>query len=261
MVIKNKKFFYVFILFLFFIVLKSCGNKKLEVVFDIDISVDNEYRLLVSSKTNLPDNTNLLLTLSDNETNTILGQTKNIVKNKEIVFDQIKPNNIGIENGKYKVSISMGLPNSQPKEVVNKIGINGKKLYGQYVIEYDDNKSFKYETIIEIYDSPVQPIEEIKTNIDDLATTYQNLYEELMSFKNDPQFHNVGFGSSKPTPYKNWLEKVEIAANSYTGIQQAKNRLFFSELRQLGMEYMRSKGSETEYTKEKNEELKEIFKN
>ena len=72
------------------------------------------------------------------------------------------------------------------------------------------------------------------------------LYEELHSFKDDPTFHEVGFGTC--CRFHDWHTRVE-ALQSQAGLETlADIGVLPGDLMTLGMEYMRTKGRPTEYT-------------
>ena len=72
------------------------------------------------------------------------------------------------------------------------------------------------------------------------------LYEELRSFKDDPSFHEVGFG--RCCRFHDWKTRVE-ALRSRAGFETlADIGVLPGDLLMLGMAYMRSKGRPTEYT-------------
>lgn len=72
------------------------------------------------------------------------------------------------------------------------------------------------------------------------------LHEELHSFKDDPHFHDVGFGTC--CRFHEWQTQVE-ALQSSAGLETLTDvDVLPGDLLTLGMEYMRSKGRPTEYT-------------
>ncbi|MYC99803.1 MAG: hypothetical protein F4X13_11135 [Gammaproteobacteria bacterium] len=78
------------------------------------------------------------------------------------------------------------------------------------------------------------------------TTQLLTLYEELHSFKDDPNFHDVGFGTC--CRFHDWQTRVE-ALQSSAGLETlADVGVLPGDLLTLGMEYMRSKGRPTEYT-------------
>jgi hypothetical protein len=83
---------------------------------------------------------------------------------------------------------------------------------------------------------------EFSANTKELLT----LYQELHSFKDDPNFHEVGFG--RCCRFHDWQTRVE-ALRSKAGLETlADVGVLPGDLLTLGMEYMRSKGRPTEYT-------------
>jgi hypothetical protein len=79
----------------------------------------------------------------------------------------------------------------------------------------------------------------------------RELYVKLKAFKDDPAFHETGFGAGLPYAHQ-WLQRV----NTLDGEMSVKNgyppALASSAgyLRQLGMEYMRSRGGENQTTRD-----------
>lgn len=89
-------------------------------------------------------------------------------------------------------------------------------------------------------------IPNLKKPIDIFKET-KSLYLELMNFKNSSGFKNYGFMPGYK--YHSWLKKVE----KYENYPEAKNLLnkgiVLGELKMLGLEYVSSKGKETEFTR------------
>ena len=103
-------------------------------------------------------------------------------------------------------------------------------------------------------DASPAPVQKSESSVDSdeptefSANTKQllTLYEELHSFKDDPTFHEVGFG--RCCRFHDWQTRVE-ALQSKAGLETlADVGVLPGELLTLGMEYMRSKGRPTEYT-------------
>lgn len=78
------------------------------------------------------------------------------------------------------------------------------------------------------------------------ATRLKALYEELQGFKNDPEFHEGGFGNC--CKFKAWLKEVEKLDDEDTMHFLIEVGFVPGDLRMLGMEYMKSGGRTTEYT-------------
>ena len=103
-------------------------------------------------------------------------------------------------------------------------------------------------------DASPEPVQGLESNVDsDEPTEFSahtnqllTLYEELHSFKDDPTFHEVGFG--RCCRFSDWQTRVE-ALRSKAGLETlADIGVLPGDLLTLGMEYMRSKGRPTEYT-------------
>src|SRR3546814_7559 len=76
---------------------------------------------------------------------------------------------------------------------------------------------------------------------------FKSLYNELLQFKNSPDFIRYGFGEGGP--YHKWLKEVQTLKNNPDSKLLLKKGFAIGELEQLGMEYASSKGQETDVTK------------
>lgn len=84
------------------------------------------------------------------------------------------------------------------------------------------------------------------------------LYLELMQYKDESEFHQSGFGVC--CKYHKWLIKVNNLKND--PVQEklvSKIDITAVDLHLLGLEYMKSKGKETEYTRFINPEFKKAL--
>lgn len=80
--------------------------------------------------------------------------------------------------------------------------------------------------------------------VDQLAT----LYKELVRFKGEPKFKEVGFGQC--CQYHSWMARVEGLRDKASREIWLQVGVVPADLLMLGLEYVRSKGSETAYTRE-----------
>lgn len=102
-------------------------------------------------------------------------------------------------------------------------------------------------SVVKINDKPKPKTEvEIEAEIAELKQDFSKLFDELMGFKDNKKFHEFGFGQGGA--YSSWLEQVRSMDKKYKGMLQIQTGLLFGELAQVGLDYMRSKGTETEYT-------------
>lgn len=81
----------------------------------------------------------------------------------------------------------------------------------------------------------------------------QTKLAELDSFKSDPKFHELGFGVGGP--FNAWLKSVEAKRGS-TEFSRSE-RIAVGDLQQLGLEYMKTKGRENDYTRWAREQITE----
>ena len=84
--------------------------------------------------------------------------------------------------------------------------------------------------------------------LSDEAKEIKALYNELQDFKDDPEFHEVGFGVC--CRFNEWVQKVEELRDR-TGVEIVQELGFVpGDLLMLGMEYMKSKGQPTSFTRD-----------
>lgn len=97
----------------------------------------------------------------------------------------------------------------------------------------------------------------IKTADDTVLTRYKNIYNKLMSFKNSPDFHFHGFGTGGK--YHGWY----MATQNFTEEEDLHlvqtYGIVSGDLLMLGQEYLKSQGQETDFSRNKREELEKIF--
>lgn len=73
------------------------------------------------------------------------------------------------------------------------------------------------------------------------------LFNSLMEFKGKSDFHNYGFGVGYK--YNKWLRDVQELKNTPEANLLLKYGFVVGDLEMLGLEYLESKGQETEYTR------------
>ena len=77
----------------------------------------------------------------------------------------------------------------------------------------------------------------------------KTLYEELKKFKDDPKFHEIGFG--RCCRFYKWMERVKPLRSKKRARAILMEVGFFpGEVLQLGMEYLKTKGRPNSWTKE-----------
>lgn len=209
---------------------------------------------------NLPAGTHATLSVKNN-----LGyqEQKDIVISEngqkvEIRFENKNKFNNGIYDFEIIVPIS-----GQPENVISVFGINGELLTGNLIEKTNsDLLQIRYKKTLTIdREAEAERLkksqEKAEKEIAYYKTEIQDMLESLLKFKNDPDFwyYGLGIGSN----YNWWLKRMEslekrIDNSPYFG---TRFKTIPRELIQIGMDYIKSHGLETSYTREA---LKEIRK-
>jgi hypothetical protein len=101
-------------------------------------------------------------------------------------------------------------------------------------------------------------IEKIKVKPEKtILSEVRQLYLELMSFKNDPLFHKVGFTSENK--YSDWLDRVGKLNEDSRSKGLLKKGIPLEDLRNLGLEYFKSGGKETSFSSFANGQFRKAF--
>ncbi len=103
--------------------------------FDVEIetkTIENNGMHSFIINTNLPDETELMLTLSDKFSDYI-GQTNVTIKNGTATSEEFSSNGNPL-SGKYTLTVSMSIPSLQTDNVRAIIGEKGEYITGKYVI-------------------------------------------------------------------------------------------------------------------------------
>jgi hypothetical protein len=90
-----------------------------------------------------------------------------------------------------------------------------------------------------------------------ILSEVRKLYLELMSFKDDSLFHKVGFASKNR--YSNWLDRVGKLNEDSRSKGLLKKGIPLEDLRDLGLEYFKSGGKETAFSRFANGQFRKAF--
>lgn len=107
---------------------KTEQNNKIEVFLDVTVN-ENNGQPIFTVNTNLPDETDLMLSLSGDD---YTGQTHAIVNGGIAASEQFSNKGKSL-NGKYILSVSMSDPKLQSDNVKAIIGEYGEHMSGKYV--------------------------------------------------------------------------------------------------------------------------------
>jgi len=107
------------------------GNTELEVTLDVSYEIQNG-KVFFIVNTNLPDKTELMLTLSNSVG--FRAQTKVTIENGTAKSEGFSNKGEPL-SGSFDLAVTMSLPRLQSENVVAVIGSNGEFLTGPYVVE------------------------------------------------------------------------------------------------------------------------------
>lgn len=133
-------------------------------------------RAVVSGETNLPDDTELLISLSSDTTG-FRAQDKSIVSNQKFSAGPFGPES-GLSAGNYIVDVIMPIASVQPENVQSIVGNNGQHLTGPLVkdsswggktVEYSFPYTFGSNASIQQAESDqVQLVSDVRSSIEQL---------------------------------------------------------------------------------------------
>ncbi|NQY79027.1 MAG: hypothetical protein HRT47_01820 [Candidatus Caenarcaniphilales bacterium] len=230
------------------------------VSFENLLAENTEEGVLVTGETNLPDGAILRVGLELKSNWKI--STHNSVKIEDGKFEALLCSYQPCRSGLYIVSVL--LPMQHDAEIVEILGRLNKKIRGDLVKGNDgDLKTAKKEFDFQLNNSAEDTKLKAKRQLaSDLLNKYQNLYNELISFKNQPSFHRLGF--SQGSTYASWKARVGELEQEFRDSDifvPGKKPIIVqpSTLKVLGNSYMRSRGQETSNTLHNRHLFEELF--
>jgi len=100
--------------------------------------------------------------------------------------------------------------------------------------------------------------EKIEVNPEEpILSVVRQLYLELMSFKDDSTFHKVGFAPDHK--YSNWMDRLGKLNEDSRSKGLRKKGIPLEDLRDLGLEYFKSGGKETAFSRFANGQFRKAF--
>ena len=236
-----------------------------DVTIDVNVTELPDRRVRIHGTTNLPGNTNLMLSIEERMQGGFRGQSKCSVASDGSFHSEAFGPRGGLKDGLYVAEVVMPIPRVQPDNVRKVIGENGEKLSGPLV----ENGSFgvtvsaeKEFTIggVQAAQAQQQRAKDAEEAITKLKLDVCVQLERLLKFKDKQDFKIYGFG--KGGPYHKWLTDVEALRNSQpkgvTRPMPLALRAAPGDLIMLGMEYMQEHG-ETDYTRQILPELQQTI--
>ncbi len=157
-------------------------TKELNVTMDVK-EVIKEGKITFKGMTNLPENTKLVITLSNDDN--FKAQSKVIVGDSKFESEQFSNKGNSLQSGIYRVGVTMEIASVQPKSVQAIIGNDSENLKGELVIDGDSGKTIEFSKKIEIVGAEKINHEVlIKEFKEQILSYYNRINDEYDSQKN-----------------------------------------------------------------------------
>lgn len=150
-----------------------------EVILHISVEEDSKLRPKIVGETNLPDNTELLVTVSGKSTN-FTGQDKTSVHAGRFQGGPFGSSS-GLQPGQYTVDVVVAVPLVQPDSVRAVIGQNGENLKGSLVTKGQLGVSVRVEQAFKITSTGITSG---KTDTKEVQAALTQAREILRALKN-----------------------------------------------------------------------------
>lgn len=265
---KNLNFY---ILFLFIGLIISTSAYAAPMAGPVTMSAKAQHndagRVIVTGETNLPDQTKIMVSLS-NESIGLHATVKAKISGNMFTAGPVGPLD-GLANGDYLIEVSMPLAEVQPKSVQSVIGNEGQHLKGPLVQEGFlgpvVEKSFIYSVTGSAKKTP--PII-TEATIEPYRLRGRDLYTQLLKLKKDNKFLQLGFGDAKSKRWYQAAMQLEKDCNSeskkFPVSLRVRSGLFnvcvaSNYLHQIGLRYAKHRGTDDKFSMSIKEEVKAAF--
>jgi hypothetical protein len=236
-----------------------------DVTIEMTVTEQPDKRIRLHGTTNLPNKTNLILSIEERMQGGFFGQSKCSVASDGSFSSEAFGAADGLKDGLYIAGVIMPIPRVQSDDVRKIIGENGEHLSGPHVknSNYGVTISAKKEFTIGGERGVLAQQQRIKAANDSIANLKLDIcvqLEKLLAFKDKQDFKTYGFG--RGGPYHEWLKDVQALRDSQPVgaihpipliLRAAPGHLLM-----LGMQYMQ-KQRETEYTQQILPELQQTI--
>jgi hypothetical protein len=215
-----------------------------DVLINLNVTILPDQRARLSGTTNLPNGTKLMLSVEETLENGFLGQSSCVVSEGAFISESFGRTG-GLTPGEYIADVTMPLPMVQPEAVKAVVGKNGENLRGPLVRQNSAgvtaSRSMKFTvggpSALRIQ---AERAEQIATETATLKKQVCEYLEQLLEFKNEPDFKRVGFAPGDR--YHKWLSDVQRLHDAQpTGVHPIPLvvRAAPGDLIVLGLEYTR----------------------
>ena len=125
--------------------------------------------------------------------------------------------------------------------------LHNKEYRGNGQRQLETNKEPQSQTIASVISDRTSTQTDDVEEDGSLAKRTAVLFDQLLQFKDDTEFHRSGFAPG--SPYNQWLQSVHKLVNDPNSKMLLQKGFTAGDLLQLGQEYRSSQGRETEYSK------------
>lgn len=215
--------------------------------------------------TNLPTNTNLMLSVKERMQGGFDGQSEcSVAADGSFDSEAFGPRG-GLKDGLYVAKIVMPYPHLQPKNVKKVIGESGEKLSGPLAENGSFGITVSAEKEFTIGGAQAAQAQQVRAKDAEESITKLKLdvcvqLERLLEFKDKQDFKEFGFGEGGQ--YNKWFTDVKALQHLQPkGLNHPIPlvlRAAPGDLMMLGMEYMQKNG-ETNYIRQILPELKQTI--
>lgn len=232
-----------------------------DVTLTLNVMKQSDKRVRLDGTTNLPPGTKLMLSVSEKIENGFLGQSSCFVSSDGTFESEAFGPKGGLEDGRYTADATMPIPRIQSAEVKRIIGSNGENLSGPLVEKGRFGVTVSQQVAFAIGENADAAQAERKGKAEASTAALKKsvcvLLEQLLEFKDEPNFKKFGFAIAGP--YNKWLKNVEALRDSTPTGQHPIPlivRAAPGDLLMMGMNYLRG---ETDYTRQMLPELKKTI--
>lgn len=192
----------------------SGGTEPTELKLDAKEEISDNNQVKVYLETNLPDETVIMVSLSNEEIG-YNGQDEISIANGKGETDWFSNKGSKLANGEYVLNITVPITNAQPDSVKEIVGEDYKNLISDYIVEGEIGTTIEISKEIKITNSDVnkESIEEKYARDKEIV---KNLYDQLMEeYKNQKEsYDKLEWGIFSNTWNKEIDEKSKLLENS-----------------------------------------------
>lgn len=155
------------------------ASSKINVNIEINHEVSNDNKLKINIISNVPNETNFLVTVSNDELD-YTAQDSVQLNNGYAETSWFSSQKRSLKPAKYEVSVTMPLAHTQPESVQKIIGERGGNLTGDYVSESNLGKSANKKVIIDLNDENILDYKIVEITTDNLRNAQGHDYKRYI---------------------------------------------------------------------------------